>query len=344
MRTTATLFCLTLLFVSRAIAADSLTLSDGSTLQGRLVSIEDGFVQFETSFAGTLSIATEQVSAIETEGTLNVEFDDGSRIVGQVETVAGKVRVTSATAENTSPLTGVTAAWLPGQPDPALREAEAKLREWSFEVAAGFTGKTGNSESTGVDFAGNAILKGPSDELKFYGNYRYSESDGQVSADDTRGGVRYLNNFSGEWLWFVRGEIGRDAVKDLDVVTEASGGFGYQILASDNHNLRLLAGIAHRSEVYGTGRTESFPAADATLEHDYSWNWGKIVNSLNYIQSLSDTGQYNILQTTAIELPLANSESWKIRAGFENDYDGSPDPGVNKLDTTYFSRLVYSFE
>jgi putative salt-induced outer membrane protein YdiY len=219
----------------------------------------------------------------------------------------------------------------------------ARQRQWGYEIAAGLNGKTGNSESLGTDISAKAELEGPEDQLRFYGRYRYSETDDQVRDDEAKGGVRYINNFTGDWLWYIRGEMGRDAVRDLDLYTEAAAGLGYKLIDEPNHNLVFLGGLAHRSEVYGSGRNESFPAMDLSLEHDYTWQWAKLVNTLGYTQSLSDMDQYTITHTSEIEVPVGDNKNWKWRAGVENDYDGAPNPGVESLDTTYFTKLVYTF-
>jgi hypothetical protein len=44
-----------------------------------------------------------------------------------------------------------------------------------------------------------------------------------------------------------------------------------------------------------------------------------------------------------LELPIASTQ-WKLRVGVANDYNSQPGRGVDKLDTTYFTRLVLSWK
>lgn len=334
----------TCLVTLSATAADTVQLDNGSQLMGDIVQIADGKLTLQTDFAGELVIDQARITAIQTDAPMNIALEDGSRMLGQVSASGGQVEVNAASGRLVGQVGEIQSAWAEGEPSPREAELESKIRQWHYEVSAGANGKTGNSESLGVDFAGKAVLEGPEDELSFYGDYRYAETDDNVSKDDAKGGVRYLNNFTGDWLWYIRGEIGRDAVKDLDLYTQAAGGLGYKLIERDNQNLTILTGIAHRSEVYGTGRTESFPAADVVLEHDYSWDWGKIYNNLTYTQGLSDMNQYTLSHESGIEFPIADQKNWRFRAGIENDYEGAPEPGTDRLDTTYFSRIVYAWE
>lgn len=332
-----------LLAGSSLIARDVVTLQDGSRLVGSLIRMEQGELVFETAFAGQLTLPQAQVASLETTGETFVEFSDGSRARGVVGGRDGQVQVNGAN-QTTGDLAQVEAIWQVDAPSPETRNLESQLRHWTYEIAAGLSGKTGNSEAFGTDLSGQAVLQGPTDRLRFYGRYRYSEVDGQKDQDDARGGVDYRQDFYNDVLWYVRAEFGRDDVRDLDLYTQAAGGLGYRLIDRDIQHLTFLGGLAHRYEAYASGRTESFPALDLALEHDYNFGWAEMFNNVSLGMSLSDMNQYQAIHTSGIEIPLGTSGSWNLRAGIENEYDGAPEPGNKRMDTTYFTNVVYTFD
>ncbi|MGC4072783.1 MAG: DUF481 domain-containing protein [Nibricoccus sp.] len=56
-----------------------------------------------------------------------------------------------------------------------------------------------------------------------------------------------------------------------------------------------------------------------------------------------DFANYRFLHESYVELPLADPK-WKLRVGLSNDFNSEPAPGLEKMDTTYFARLVLSFK
>jgi hypothetical protein len=67
-------------------------------------------------------------------------------------------------------------------------------------------------------------------------------------------------------------------------------------------------------------------------------------HSTTYYPSFEGFGDYRLLISNAAEVPLNGSKTWKLKFGIRNDYDSMPNPGVEKLDTTYFTNLVVALE
>ena len=59
---------------------------------------------------------------------------------------------------------------------------------------------------------------------------------------------------------------------------------------------------------------------------------------------LEDYRDYRICHESAFEIPIVASEIWKLRLGVMNDYNSRPAENKDYLDTTYFTRLVFSWQ
>ena len=71
-----------------------------------------------------------------------------------------------------------------------------------------------------------------------------------------------------------------------------------------------------------------------------------MTNSLTYVPKFEDFGDYRLKQDSAVELPLGLSDFWKLRLGVSNAYKSfiPVDSELEKLDTTYYTRLILSWE
>jgi len=43
---------------------------------------------------------------------------------------------------------------------------------------------------------------------------------------------------------------------------------------------------------------------------------------------------------TALAVPLGNSDIWKLKLGVTNEYNSQPQPGLDRLDNTYYANIV----
>ena len=105
------------------------------------------------------------------------------------------------------------------------------------------------------------------------------------------------------------------------------------------------AGIPFTLSTLGTTSIEDVKAAglDFGLAHEYTGEFWSLVNRLSWVPLFEDFGNYRAQHESYLELPLADPK-WKLRLGVANDFNSEPTPGLEKLDTTYFARLVLSFK
>jgi hypothetical protein len=87
----------------------------------------------------------------------------------------------------------------------------------------------------------------------------------------------------------------------------------------------------------------STPALDLAILHNYTLEHWRIANKLVFLPSLQDFSNYRIQHDSFIEMPLAASQ-WKIRIGLSNDYVSIPQPGKEKLDTTYYTKFLLNWK
>lgn len=324
--------------------ADVVETKNGARITGTVVSIDATSVVVDTDFAGEIKIKKSEVASVNTEKPIVVRLDAGTTLAGTISSSSndGSIQVAGSDGTISTNVGKVAATWAPGGTDPAVAALE---RKWEYEATADITGKTGNSEQLGTAFGFRATLQTPQDTLQFYAAYDRQVTDGEKSSDMAKAGVDYANNFSGKYSWYVRDEGGFDRVKDIELYNIAAGGLGYDYIKEANHILTFRAGLAFRYEGYETPGVEDVKDAglDLGLNHKLTRENYSIVNRLSWVPSFEDFANYRLNHESFVELPLKAAQ-WKLRLGISNDYNSKPTPGVDKLDTTYFTRFVLTLK
>lgn len=337
------------IFTAVSAWADVVETKNGARIVGQITKIEGGKIHVTTDYAGDLVIKQSEVAGIATDSPVNVRLASGTTLQGTVSSDNTGIRIAGADGELSTQVEKLAATWAPGAEDPQLVAMKAEMasreRKWAYEVALDVNGKTGNSDQIGTTVSGRATLKTPEDTLQFYTGYNRQETDGTKAADQFKAGVDYANNFSGRKSWYMRDEGGFDRVKDIDLYNVAAAGLGYDFIKEPKRLLTGRAGISFRYEGYKNPATTDIKSAglDFGLSHEWEFATSKIVNRLSYVPAFDDFGSYTITHESFYELPLADPK-WKLRVGLSNDYNSQAGAGVEKLDTSYFTRLVLSWK
>lgn len=339
----ASLLAFTASAVTALVWGDVIETKNGSRLVGKVTSIDGSVVQLSTDYAGDLKVKQSDVVSVTTDKPITVRLASGTVLQGTLTSPGdGALVITGPDGALNTRVEKVAATWAPGGTDPAIA---AMQRNWSYEVMADITGKSGNKEQLGTSFSARAIMKTPQDTLQFYSAYDRQVSQGTKSADQFKAGVDYQNNFSGRRSWYVRDEGGFDRVKDINLYNVAGVGLGYDFIKEKTHTLTVRAGLSYRYEGYKNPATEDVNAAglDFGLNHRYDTERWSLVNRLSFVPLFEDFGNYRVTHESFFEIPL-NIPDWKLRLGLSNDYNSRPGAGIDKLDTTYFTRLVLNWK
>jgi putative salt-induced outer membrane protein YdiY len=329
--------------------ADVVVTKNGARIVGQVTKIDDGKIYVTTDYAGELVIKQSEVTGLSTETPVSVRLASGTTLQGTVASNATGITITGTDGTLSTQVDKVAATWEPSAEDPQIiamrNELAARERHWAYEGSVDISGKSGNKNQLGTALGFRATLKTPEDTLQFYTNYNRQVTEGTKSADQFKAGADYSNNFSGRKSWYVRDELGFDRVKDIDLYNVAGAGLGYDFIKQEKRKLTGRAGLSFRYEGYKNPVTDDVKSAglDFGLNHEWEFGNSKLVNRLSYVPAFEDFTNFTLTHESYYELPLANP-SWKLRMGVSNDYNSQPGAGLDKLDTSYFTRLVLNWK
>ncbi|MBI5382080.1 MAG: DUF481 domain-containing protein [Opitutae bacterium] len=333
-------------FLNTALLADVVETKNGAKLVGKITKIDSGAITLSTTYAGDLAIKQTEVASIATDAPIAVRLASGTRIDGKVSTTDGIIQVASKDGTVSTSIDKVAASWAAGGEDPQI---VAMRRHWTFQTSADVVGKQGNTKSTGIGLGFVAALVSPQDALKFYGAYDYATTTSATgvktkSADATKGGVDYSSFFSEKYGWFVRSELGKDSVAAINLRSTTDAGGTYRLIKNTSQSLVGRLGAGYRFESYSVGPNNQGAVLSTGLSHSYAFsNYTSIVTDLQYLPAFKNFADYRFLHDSALELPLG-PDFWKLRLGVNNQYTSKPVLLREKLDTTYYTRLLLNWK
>jgi len=330
--------------------ADTVTTLDGARLTGSIRMIDQGFIHLDTTYAGTIKIQQSLVSSFHTDSPVSVSFSNGTTLTGPVEASAqGKLKIKSEAARIETEISRIRTAWRSDSQDPqALRQhahQKSMRRQWKFKGSLDMRGQNGNSDEFGIGSQFDAQLKSPNDTLAFFAEYEQRETEGQTSEDRMAGGASYQSFFSQYYGWYAREEFETDKIDNINLRATSGFGCSFRIINKPHQNLQLRTGLGHRYTGYNNGTAdESSATMDFGLAHSYQYKDAfTLDNNLSYIPSLSNWANFTASHDSGIQIPIGSGLQWSIQIGIKNDYDSQP-AAEQRLDTSYYSRMVYTWE
>jgi len=337
----------TVILLAGPAFADHIQLTDGSVINGKILSAEGGKLKVETTFAGTIEIKQDAVKTFSTDEAVNVGLASGSAVLGKVAATESGIQVESTNGAMTAGTAQVAAVWRQGEDSPETKklkaEAEALKRKWAYEAAVSIAGRTGASEKFGAVVAFKATLESSSDKLIFALAAERAEDNGVKTADRQAAGVDYSSFFSKDNGWYVRTSLEKDKIKALDLRSNSGFGFSRKLIKKDKQDLEWRTGLSYLYETYSDNTKFSSIGLDVAFLHTYTFGNAKMNNSLTYSPAFKEFSNYRVRHESTIELPLT-AALWKIRLGIANDYLSVPPAGIERLDTTYFTSLILNWK
>jgi hypothetical protein len=324
------------------LRADILETREGAHLTGRVTKITGGKVYLETDYAGVITVDQIHVVRLETDAPLSVRLINGTRVDGRLSSRDDRIEVAAVAGPVSASVTEIAACWVPGAPEPpGLRPRH----HWSYEAAVDVTGKNGNHNQLGTAYALVATLTRLKDTLVLSTSYNRQTSDGVKSADQLKAGADYSSNFADKNSWYVRDAGGFDRLKDLRLYNLAATGEGYDFIKKVGQTLTGRLGLAYRYEDYSQNAAQDVNSLGLDLGLNYTRQIARslLTTRLAIVPTLEHFDNLTISHETDFDIPITKS-AWKLRLGVANDYNSRPPPRIEKLDTTYFGRLMLSWK
>ena len=349
-----------LLGMAPAVLADQITLKNGDRLTGTVVKSDGKTLVLHTEFAGDITVDFKAITQISSDKTLRVSTSDKKVLIGPVTTSDGKIEVATKTQGPVGvPLGSVVAVEDEAEYEKLIHPG--LLHGWNGGVNVGFSLARGNSETSNLALAINAVHPTLNDKTTIYLSSIDTKNDlasPSTVANLVTGGIRYDHNVNPRLFGFVGADFMSNALQDLDLRGVYGGGLGYHAIKSDSTLLDFLAGLNYTHETYSNGAivtpvtvpptytsygvTHRFLAL--TLGEELMHKWGKstVITERGYFYpDLSNTGEYRATFDLGTVTKISKWLGWQNQ--FSDIYVSNPPLGAKKNDLILTTGLNFSF-
>lgn len=349
-----------LLGIAPALFADQITLKNGDRLSGTIVKSDGKILVLHTDFAGDVTVDFKAVTQITSDKEMRVRTSDKKTLVGPVTTSDGKIEVVTKNEGTVGvPLGNVTV--IEEQADYEKLVHPGLLRGWNGGVNVGFSLARGNSETSNLALAVNAVHPTLNDKTTIYLSSIDTKNDlatPSTVANLVTAGIRYDHDINPRLFGFVGADFMSNALQDLDLRSVYGGGLGFHAIKSDSTILDFLAGLNYTHETYSNGPlvtpvtvplaytsygiTHRFIAL--TLGEELLHKFGKstvITEKLYFYPDLSNTGEYRATFDLGTVTKISKWLGWQNQ--FTDIYVTNPPLGAKKNDLILTTGLNFSF-
>jgi putative salt-induced outer membrane protein len=351
--------------LSSAVFADQITFKNGDHLTGTVVKSDGKTLVLHTEFAGDVTVDFKAITEIRTDKELHVTTSDKKTFVGPVTTSDGKIEVATK-AGGTVEVPSGNVALIRNDAEQAAYDKSLHpglLHGWNGGANVGFSLARGNSQTSNLALAINAVHATLNDKLTIYTTS--IETDNELATPSTvanlvTAGIRYDRNINPRMFGFVGADFMSNALQDLDLRGVYGGGLGYHAIKSDNTTLDLLAGVNYTHETYSNGAVNT-PAtvpptyvsygitnrfAALTLGEELMHKAGKstvITEKLYLYPDLSSgySGQYRGEFDLGTVTKISKWLGWQNQ--FTDLYVSNPPIGRKDNDVIFTTGLNFSF-
>lgn len=311
---------------------------NGDKLTGKVTSLADGKLVIESAVAGTITVDMANVSTFSTDDPVEIHLKDG--------TVVKQPVVTTQTEGAVATTQGMIDAQELSLTD--MEKINPPPVKWTGSVSAGALITSGNSNTSNVSAAYDAVRRTEKDRISSAGQYLYGrQEDTNTGKDDTTTDNWYIagkyDYFLNEKLyWFSNLRVERDRIADLDIRITPSTGLGYQWIESDPMNFYTEAGLAWVYEDYTNADSNDYFAARLAYHFDRKIN-DKVsfIHNLEYVPSLEEIQEFNLNTDAGVRVGMTEKLFTDFK--FEWRYDSEPAPGADKNDFRYIIAVGWQF-
>ncbi|MEP1471508.1 MAG: DUF481 domain-containing protein [Halieaceae bacterium] len=328
---------LTVLFAS-TVQADRLHFTDGESITGALVSIEDGKINWRSAILGDLTVQQHHIEWIETGDRFDLK-------------ISGKE---------------LNNCWMYLQRNRQLLhcdEGVQTLSSWKLVIAAGETltepppllAQAGSLIVAAEDSSGNNNITKYNvharSEIRFIESrhtlaLRYEEES--VDSETTRNAwltsYQYDQFFTEQWFATGNAFYQEDEFRELDQRTSAGLGMGYQFLDTAYVNLLAKGTFNYIDERFTTGQKRTTPGFLWNL--NFGWRFNEqgmeFFHRHALLQGFDSGEDFELTSTTGFKYPIGGRFSSVVQ--LEYDYDNLPaESAVDKKDQKWSIGVNYDW-
>lgn len=320
------------------LLADRIYFTDGESITGAMVGIEEGKVKWSSAILGEVSADLRHVRYIESGDHFDLQLT-GEQL-SNCWMFVQRDKQHLHCDEGVRPLANWKLVIAAGE---TLAEQPPMLHK-KGDVALALEDSSGNSDITKYDINARTELRYQDSRHTIGLRYQDESADGDKTRESWLGTYQYDQFFTEQWFATGNAFYETDKFRELDQRTSAGLGMGYQFLETIYFDLLGKGTLNYVNEDFTTGRSNSRPAFLWNL--DFAWRLDgegvELFHRHAMLQSFEKGEDYEINTTTGFRYPINGSLSSVIQ--LEYNYDNLPaEKSVEKIDRKWSVGVNYAW-
>jgi putative salt-induced outer membrane protein YdiY len=321
--------------------ADEVLFKNGDRLQGRIVSMDAGELEIESTVAGTVKVPMAEVATFQTDEIAEVHFDDGTVVRQPIATGdPGSIQLAPGGMVQVQPFALDRIEEInppPGGP------------KWDLKITGAYEVNKGNTENSDAFAEVRLERETELDEFMVRARYRAKretdEDTGNESTSERRYTARTQYNFKLTPIWYgytnASGE--KDGPSDIDLRAVLGAGLGYRWFNTETTQIRFELGPSWVSENYSDATPD-----DNYVSSRFAWMFSRklkdaitLFHDMQWLLSVEDTNDQIFNTETGFRAELSDHVFAEAKVLW--DWDSSPAQDSDRTDVSYIMGLGLDF-
>ncbi len=318
--------------------ADRIYFSNGESITGVLVGIEDGRVVWSSAILGDLEVEQRHVEFIESGDHFDLKLT-GERLTN-CWMFLQRNRQHLHCDEGVRPLSDWKLVVSAGE---TLRDPLPILYQ-SGELTLALEDSSGNSNITKYDINARSAFRYLDSRHTLALRHQDESAEGETTRESWLGSYQYDQFFTDQWFATGNGFYEEDKFRELDRRYSAGAGMGYQFLETVYFDLLGKGSLNYVDERFTTGEDRTRPAFLWNLDFVWRVDGGgvELFHRHAYLQSFKQGRDYEINTTTGFKYPINGQFSSILQ--LEYNYDNLPaEDLIDKVDRKWSVGVNYAF-
>lgn len=328
------LFFLGTVLPSRPAMSAVIELVNEDRITGEILSLDEGILELRTESMGDVRIPWSKVMRLESEEPMQLEFQDGRRVLGDFVIVGPPVPV-----HPDSPITMLDKSRI----SRILKVPEDDYTEYSGRANIGGAFYRGNSEENKLNIDAELVARQLESRYTLGVVVNEGRSTGVKTTADRMVSAQYDAFYSQNDYLFVKALAKQDDLEDLRLRSTLGVGYGRQLIESRKRNLAVEVGLSAIKEDYSLSPDKEFPSLGLVVKFDRRLfdDAVKVFNFADYSVNLDDSKDSVFKNRSGFRIPIAKGLNFSTQLEFE--YDNLPALNQKKTDSSLLFSVGLGF-
>ncbi len=315
--------------------ADTLTMDNGDRLTGKIVHVEKNKIEFNTTYAGDISIDVDKVRTLESDQQMTLEIDKTEYFHGTLSGSEGHLLL--------HPADGGPPIEAPVKDSGVLIPGRVSGREWKYSghINIGASDSRGNTVVNRTHLDSELIAQNEKFRITAGATLNRATDHNTETESNALANFKYDRFISPRQYGYGNITLEHDSFKDIKLRNTIGAGRGYDFIARPRTNLALEGGLSYVYTDFYSTTDDNYPAVRLALRFDHFIvpRRVQVFHQSEVFIGIEGLRKSFAHSKTGLRFPLRDNFIASLE--YDVDWDADPAPGSVTTDRNLLFTLGY---